>query len=61
MLYPLIVMLAAFATLFVALWLAAIRAEIYRRRIRAAELISARPSTAGAAIIGEPAPVVIEP
>jgi heme exporter protein C len=36
-------MLAAFAALFAALHLAAMRAEIYRRRIRAAELLAARP------------------
>jgi heme exporter protein C len=44
MLYPLLVMIAAFATLFAALLLTAMRAEIYRRRIRAAEIIAARPS-----------------
>ncbi len=46
MLWPLLAMLAAFATLFVALLLAAMRAEIYRRRIRAAELLAARPAAA---------------
>jgi heme exporter protein C len=44
MLWPLLVMLAAFAALFVALWLAAMRAEIYRRRVRTAELVAARPA-----------------
>ena len=44
MLYPLIVMLAAFATLFATLLLTAMRAEIYRRRVRAAEIIAARPT-----------------
>ncbi len=44
MLWPLVVMLAAFAALFVALWLAAMRAEIYRRRVRTAELAAARPA-----------------
>ena len=44
MLWPLIVMLAAFAALFVALWLTAMRAEIYRRRVRTAELVAARPA-----------------
>ena len=36
-------MLAAFAALFVALLLAAMRAEIFRRRVRAAELVAAQP------------------
>jgi heme exporter protein C len=44
MLYPLIVMLAAFATLFATLLLYSMRAEIYRRRIRAAEIVAARPA-----------------
>lgn len=43
MLAPLFVMLAAFAVLFAALLLASMRAEILRRRIRAAELMEARP------------------
>jgi heme exporter protein C len=43
MLWPLFVMLAAFGLLFVALLLASMRAEIYRRRIRAAELVAATP------------------
>jgi heme exporter protein C len=42
MLYPLLIMLAAFATLFATLLLYSMRAEIYRRRIRAAEIIAAR-------------------
>lgn len=45
MLYPLLLMLAAFATLFVALLLTGMRAEIFRRRIRATELMAARPLT----------------
>lgn len=48
MLWPLLVMLAAYATLFAALHLAAMRAEIFRRRVRTAELLAARP--------GQPAP-----
>jgi heme exporter protein C len=44
MLYPLLVMLAAYAVLFVALHFAAMRAEIFRRRIRTAELMAARPA-----------------
>jgi heme exporter protein C len=43
MLYPLLVMIAAYALLFLALHLAAMRAEILRRRIRAAELMAAQP------------------
>jgi heme exporter protein C len=43
MLYPLLVMMAAYAALFLALHFAAMRAEIFRRRIRAAELMAARP------------------
>ena len=43
MLYPLLVMLAAYAALFVGLHLAAMRAEIFRRRVRTAELVAARP------------------
>jgi heme exporter protein C len=46
MLYPLIVMLAAYGVLFLALHLAAMRAEIFRRRIRTAELLAARPAAA---------------
>jgi heme exporter protein C len=44
MLYPLLVMLAAFVALFATLLLSSMRAEIYRRRIRAAEMIAARPA-----------------
>ncbi len=44
MLYPLVVMLAAFAVLFVTLLLLAMRAEIFRRRVRAAELVAASPA-----------------
>jgi heme exporter protein C len=44
MLWPLVAMLAAFGLLFAALLLSAMRAEIYRRRIRAAELVAARPA-----------------
>ena len=40
MLWPLLVMLAAFAFLFATLHLAAMRAEIFRRRIRTAELLA---------------------
>jgi len=43
MLYPLLVMLAAYAVLFLGLHFAAMRAEIFRRRIRAAELMAAQP------------------
>jgi heme exporter protein C len=42
MLWPLLVMLAAYAALFLALHLAAMRAEIFRRRVRTAELMAAR-------------------
>ncbi|MDQ3559907.1 MAG: heme ABC transporter permease [Pseudomonadota bacterium] len=44
MLWPLVVMLAAFAALFLALHLARMRAEIFRRRVRTAELLAARPA-----------------
>ena len=43
MLWPLLVMLAAYAALFLTLHLAAMRAEIFRRRVRTAELVAARP------------------
>jgi heme exporter protein C len=43
MLWPLLVMLAAYGALFLALHLAAMRAEIFRRRVRTAELVAARP------------------
>ena len=43
MLYPLLVMLAAYAALFAGLHLAAMRAEIFRRRVRTAELLAAQP------------------
>jgi len=55
MLYPLLVMLAAYAMLFLALHLAAMRAEIFRRRVRAAELIAAQPVGRG-----QPSPLVGE-
>jgi len=42
MLWPLLAMLAAYAALFLALHLAAMRAEIFRRRVRTAELLAAR-------------------
>jgi heme exporter protein C len=42
MLYPLLLMLAAYVTLFLVLHLAAMRAEIFRRRVRAAELLAAQ-------------------
>ena len=45
MLRPLLVMLAAYAALFLALHLAAMRAEIFRRRVRTAELMAARPQS----------------
>ncbi|MGH6923131.1 MAG: heme ABC transporter permease [Propylenella sp.] len=44
LLWPLVVMLAAFAAVFSSLWLAAMRAEIYRRRVRTAELVAAHPT-----------------
>jgi heme exporter protein C len=43
MLYPLLVMLAAYALLFAVLHLTAMRAEIFRRRVRRAELAAAQP------------------
>jgi len=46
MLAPLFVMLAAYAVLFVTLLLAAMRAEIFRRRVRAVELVAAAPPSA---------------
>jgi heme exporter protein C len=55
MLTPLFVMLAAFATLFVTLLLAAMRAEIFRRRVRAAELVAAAPVSAGRPVL-QPTP-----
>jgi heme exporter protein C len=51
MLYPLFAMLVAFAVLFAALLLTAMRAEIYRRRARAAELVAARPAGVSAAAL----------
>jgi len=44
MLAPLFVMLAAYGVLFVTLLFAAMRAEIFRRRVRAAELVAASPT-----------------
>ena len=44
MLWPLLVMLAAFLAIFAALHLAAMRAEIFRRRLRTAELLAAQPA-----------------
>ncbi len=44
MLWPLIVMLAAYAALFATLHLAAMRAEIFRRRVRTAERVAAMPA-----------------
>jgi heme exporter protein C len=55
MLYPLLVMLAAFATLFAALLLTSMRAEIYRRRVRAAEII-----TAGRSVVRPSSPLLGE-
>jgi heme exporter protein C len=43
MLWPLLVMLAAYAALFATLHLAAMRAEIFRRRVRTAERVAAVP------------------
>ncbi len=48
MLYPLLVMLGAYTLLFAALHLAAMRAEIFRRRVRRAELAAARPTSIAA-------------
>ena len=45
MLWPLLVMLAAYAALFLTLHLAAMRAEIFRRRVRTAELMAAQPAS----------------
>jgi heme exporter protein C len=44
MLWPLLVMLAAYAALFATLHLAAMRAEIFRRRVRTAERVAAVPT-----------------
>jgi heme exporter protein C len=51
MLAPLFVMLAAYAALFLTLLLAAMRAEIFRRRVRAAELVAAAPAGAGQPVL----------
>ncbi len=54
MLWPLLVMLAAFAFLFATLHLAAMRAEIFRRRIRTAELLAVhRKPSRGVAVPAE--------
>jgi heme exporter protein C len=50
MLWPLLVMLAAYAALFATLHLAAMRAEVFRRRVRTAELVAARPSSVPSAV-----------
>ena len=55
MLWPLLVMLAAFGFFFAALLLASMRAEIFRRRIRAAEIVAARPTA-----VRQPSPLVGE-
>ena len=55
MLWPLLVMLAAFAALFLTLHLAGMRAEIFRRRVRTAELLAARPEAMVAREQGVPA------
>lgn len=55
MLWPLLVMLAAFAALFLCLHLAGMRAEIFRRRVRTAELLAARPGVIAAREEGLPA------
>ena len=47
MLWPLLVMAAGFTLLFLALHLAAMRAEIFRRRVRTAEVLAAQPARAG--------------
>jgi heme exporter protein C len=53
MLWPLLLMMAAFAMLFASLWLAAMRAEIFRRRVRTAELVAAQPAAVrGSALAG---------
>jgi heme exporter protein C len=46
MLYPLLVMIAAFGTLFLAVHLTAMRAEIFRRRLRTVQILAARPNGA---------------
>jgi len=57
MFYPLLVMFAAYAMLFAALHLAAMRAEIFRRRVRTAELVAARPAIViTAPVVAEPSP-----
>jgi heme exporter protein C len=56
MLWPLIVMLAAFGALFLSLWLAAMRAEIYRRRVRTAALVAAQPAMAVPSSVLRPRP-----
>jgi len=57
MFYPLLVMFAAYAMLFAALHLAAMRAEIFRRRVRTAELVAARPAVViTAPVVAEPSP-----
>jgi heme exporter protein C len=53
MLTPLFVMLAAFSALFAALLLAGMRAEIFRRRVRAAELLAATPVRRVSPLAGE--------
>jgi heme exporter protein C len=56
MLWPLFIMLAAFGVLFVALLLGSMRAEIFRRRIRAAEFIAATPGGFSSPLRGGAAP-----
>jgi heme exporter protein C len=46
MLWPLLVMALAFTLLFLTLHLAAMRAEVLRRRVRTAQLLAARPGPA---------------
>ena len=55
MLTPLFVMMTAFAMLFLTLLLAAMRTEIFRRRVRAAELIAARPASSSRPVL-QPSP-----
>ncbi len=49
MLWPLLVMAVAFTLIFLTLHLAAMRAEVFRRRVRTAQLMAARQPSAGIA------------
>ncbi len=55
-LWPLLVMAAAFTATFLALHLAAMRAEILRRRVRAAQLRAAAPPQGGPVTVQEAGP-----